>query len=97
MTSSMPEAFQKHEDEKVIKASRLVVVLRVKELVSRLNSLDLLIVDSYSIKTMMHEMGINVRYLYLLYELADVPYIREHVLADALARTIKAEFRSALS
>lgn len=81
----------------MIKASGLLVKHKVKELIDKLNRVDLLLVDSYSLKTMMHEMGINVRYLYLIYNFAEIPYIREHILADALARTIKKEFRSALS
>lgn len=93
----MGEELKKQEDEKVIKACGFLVKYKIKELIDKLNKVDLLIVDSYSIKTMMHEMGINVRYLYLIYKFAEIPYIREHILADALARTIKKEFRSALS
>lgn len=56
-----------------------------------------MIVDSYSIKTIMEQMGINIRYLHVISEYSLLPYVREHVLADALARVIKKEFRSALN
>lgn len=46
-------------------------------------------VDSYSIKTTLQEMGINVRYLNRIYEKTSLPYIREMVLIEMLARTIK--------
>jgi Skp family chaperone for outer membrane proteins len=46
---------------------------------------------------MMEEKGINVRHMHLIYEAAELPYIREHLFAEALARTIKKEFRSALA
>lgn len=46
-------------------------------------------VDSYSIKSIMEEIGINMRYLKNLYEAVNLPYLREHILAEALARTIK--------
>ena len=44
----------------------------------------------------MSEMGINMRYLHLLYHQVDLPYVRDHILADVLARTIKKQFRTAL-
>lgn len=63
---------------------------------ANLNNIDLLIVDSYSIKKIMEEKGINMRHLHLIYKHAKLPYIREHLLVEALARTIKKEFRVAL-
>lgn len=53
MTSSLPDEFKRHEDEKVMEACRWMEKGKISELASRLNKLDLLIVDSFSLKTMM--------------------------------------------
>lgn len=45
----------------------------------------------------MQEMGINVRYLHRIHEKTSLPYVREMVLAEVLARTIKKEFRQAMA
>jgi hypothetical protein len=82
---------------KAIEASRLIETYWIPQLVERLNSVELMFVDSYSIKTTLQEMGINVRYLHRIYEKTTLPYIREIVLTEALARTIKKEFRQALA
>lgn len=37
-----------------------------------------------------------MRHMHLVSDYADLPYIREHILADALARTIKKELKNAL-
>jgi hypothetical protein len=42
---------------------------------------------------MMEENGINMRHMVFIKEKADIPYIREQIIAEALARTIKKEFR----
>ncbi len=52
--------------------------------------------DSLSIKSNLSEMGINIRYIYLIYEKTSLPYVREMILAEALARTIKKKFRETI-
>jgi hypothetical protein len=81
----------------VIEASRLIETYWIPLLLDRLDKMELMFVDSYSVKTILQEMGINVRYLHRIYEKTALPYIREMVLAEVLARTIKKEFRQALS
>jgi hypothetical protein len=85
------------EDSKVKEASKLIENYWIPLLVDKLNSLEVLFVDSYSIKTTMQEMGINVRYLHRIHEKTTLPYVREMVLAEVLARTVKKEFRQALA
>lgn len=41
-------------------------------------------------------MGINIRYLRLIYESTQLQYVQEIILVDLLARTIKRQFRQAL-
>ena len=45
----------------------------------------------------MQEMGINVRYLHRIHDKIGLPYVREMVVVEALARTIKKEFQQALA
>jgi hypothetical protein len=97
MYSTMAEEAKKLEDLKAIEASKLIEAYWLPVLIDKLNDLDLLLVDSYSIKCTLQEMGINVRYLDRIYERIALPYVRELVLIEALARTIKKEFRQALS
>lgn len=44
----------------------------------------------------MSEFGINMRYMYRIYELAKIKYVREVIEAEAVARTVKKIFRKAL-
>lgn len=74
--SSASEDYKRTEDNKVIEASRLIETYWIPLLIDRLNKLELLFVDSYSIKTTMQEMGINVRYLHRIYEKTTLPYVR---------------------
>ena len=74
--SSASEDFKRTEDNKVIEASRLVETYWIPLLIDRLDKIELLFVDSYSIKTIMQEMGINVRYLHHIYEKTILPYVR---------------------
>lgn len=53
------------------------------------NQINLIMVDSYSIKNYMSEMGINARYLGLMYEYTEIPYIQETLQIEMLARTVK--------
>jgi hypothetical protein len=48
-----------------------------------------MIVDSFSLKEYMSEMGINARYLGHMYRCTEVPYIQEALQVDMLARIIK--------
>ena len=61
----------------------------IQELGMKLNQIELLVLDSFSLKKMMEEKGINMRHLNLLYNQADLAYLREHILVEVLARTIK--------
>jgi hypothetical protein len=40
------------------------------------NQINLILVDSYSLKRYMSEMGINVRYLGHMYKETEIPYIQ---------------------
>jgi hypothetical protein len=91
MLSSAAEEFKRVEDNKVIEASRLIETYWIPLLLDRLDSLELMIVDSFSLKNALHEMGINIRYLHRIYERTTLPYVRDIVLVEALARTIKKE------
>ncbi len=37
-----------------------------------------------------------MRYLRNLYDAVTLPYLRDHIMTEAIARTIKKQFRSAL-
>lgn len=81
MQSDMTKELKEQEDIKAIKASNLIVNVKIAELLQKLNSLQLMFIDSLSIKLNMEEMGINMRYLYLIYDNAELPYLRELVSA----------------
>jgi hypothetical protein len=44
----------------------------------------------------MSDFGINMRYMYRIYELAKIKYLREVIEAEVIARTVKKIFRKAL-
>ena len=89
MKSSSSEEFKRQEDEKVIAAAEILLKANIQELGMKLNQIELLVLDSFSLKKMMEEKGINMRHLNLLYNQADLAYLREHILVEVLARTIK--------
>lgn len=89
MKSSSSEEFKRQEDEKVIAAAEILLKANIQELGKKLNQIELLVLDSFSLKKMMEEKGINMRHLNLLYHQANLAYLREHILVEVLARTIK--------
>ena len=89
MKSSSSEEFKRQEDEKVIAAAEILLKANIQELGMKLNQIELLVLDSFSLKKMMEEKGINMRHLNLLYHQANLAYLREHILVEVLARTIK--------
>ena len=89
MKSTGSEEFKRQEDEKVIAAAEILLKANIQELGMKLNQIELLVLDSFSLKKMMEEKGINMRHLNLLYNQADLAYLREHILVEVLARTIK--------
>lgn len=60
---------------KVAKASTYLVNMKIPELVDRLNKIDIIYVDSYSIKKSFEEYGINIRYLNRVRSKTEVPYL----------------------
>lgn len=51
--------------------------------------INLLMVDSYSLKKYMSEMGINARYLGHMYKETEIPFIQETLEIEMYARIIK--------
>lgn len=96
MKTSLSEQIKRNEQKKVGDAAQLIANLKIPELVDMLNSVTLMFVDSYSIKSVLQQMGINIRYLRLIYESTQLQYVQEIILVDLLARTIKRQFRQAL-
>lgn len=65
---------KEHENMKVLRASELLTRVAVPALLAKIDSLQLLMVDSYSIKNALGDAGINVRYMHLLSENTRLPY-----------------------
>ena len=81
--------FQAHEDGKVKRVSEEMIVLKMRELMNELIQVSIIIVDSYSLKKYMSEMGINSRYMGVMHGMTEIPYIQEVLEIEMLARTIK--------
>jgi hypothetical protein len=96
MVSSMSQEQKTLEDDKIVLTSKFIHRSKLPEFVEKLNNVELIIVDSYSLKMYMSEFGINMRYMYRIHELAKIQYLREVIEAEAVARTVKKIFRKAL-
>lgn len=77
------------EDVKVAQVSEEFIPLKIKKLMHEFNQINLIMVDSYSIKSYMSDMGINSRYLGHMYEETEIPYIQETLQIEMLSKTIK--------
>jgi hypothetical protein len=77
------------EDVKVAQVSEEFIPLKIKKLMHEFNQINLIMVDSYSIKSYMSDMGINSRYLGHMYLETEIPYIQETLQIEMLSKTIK--------
>ena len=58
-------------------------------LVDKLDTLELIPIDSESLCNILHQHGINIRYLSYIAALSYIPHVREICATEMLARTIK--------
>jgi hypothetical protein len=62
-----------------------------------LDNLNFMPIDSGSLTLLMHDHGINVRYLSHLSVLAEMPHVLELVVTEMLARTLKRLFNKQMT
>lgn len=63
--------------------------MKIDSLMEKFNQISLILIDSYSLKCYMSEMGINVRYLGQMYSKTEIPYVQETLQVEMLSRVIK--------
>ncbi len=72
-----------------IRASRHLVGKVVPDFVKQLNLLDFVPLDSVHLTSLMHQRGINVRYLGIIAEQTLMPHVREMAMCEMVARSCK--------
>ena len=70
-------------------ASKFLKNQVIGALVDKLDNLELIPIDSESLCSILHQHGINIRYLSHIASLCYIPHVREICATEMLARTIK--------
>lgn len=70
-------------------ASKLLKTTVIKTLVEQLDDMTFLPIDSESLGQLMHQHGVNMRYLSYMAALSQIPHVREICVTEMLARTFK--------
>ncbi len=78
-----------HNDEECVAASLHLRQTVIPGFVLSLDTLQLIPTDSRSLSSSMHERGINVRHLGLMFSITTLPHVKSMIIADAVARTAK--------
>lgn len=73
----------------VVKACSVLYSKRLREVMTRLDSLMFVPIDSYGLTQYLHSMGVNMRRIGICYELSKVPYIKQMLVIEAIGRTCK--------
>jgi len=75
--------------QEVTEASKFLKTQVIQELVSLLDDLRIMPIDSESLSETLHSHGVNIRYLSHIAVLSQVPHVREICVTEMVARTIK--------
>ncbi len=67
MVSPLSQEQKTLEDDKIVMTSKSIHRSKIPQLVDKLNNIELIIIDSYSLKMYMSEFGINMRYMYRIH------------------------------
>jgi hypothetical protein len=75
--------------ESIILASKKLRTSTVIEVVRKLDFMVVFPMDSYGLTKYMHASGVNCRHLGLMYKFSNVFHVRQLLLCEAVARTVK--------
>ncbi|KAL2918972.1 hypothetical protein HK105_201242 [Polyrhizophydium stewartii] len=95
-TSGASRAERDANDADVARACRFLRETWIPAFVRTLDNLDARPFDSQSLAGEMHRNGINMRYLGMIFSLSSIPYVRNLVLVEMLARVAKSLLRDRL-
>lgn len=87
----------KDDIEELSNASKFLKHHVIVALVSQLDDLQLVPIDSESLTQIMHTHGVNIRYLSHVACLSEVPHVREICITEMFARVCKNVVNSQLS
>lgn len=82
--------------ESIVMASKKLKTLTAFELVKMLDYMVVLPLDSYSLTKFLHANGVNIRHLGLMYNYSRIFHVRQILLCEAVARTVKVLLKQVL-
>lgn len=75
--------------DSIIQASRKLKHVTIAQLVKRLDYMVVIPLESYGLTQLMHASGVNCRHLGLMYKRSSVFHVRQLLLCEAVARSVK--------
>ena len=85
------------DDVEVAEAGNYLRTQVIPKLVKKLDSLEIIPIDSVSLSQALHSHGINIRFLGTICQQTNLPHVREICIIEMIARAAKKIFRKQLN